>query len=75
MRLFALLVGVFAMAGMIYAAWRSGIHAFLIWERTGSAFNAPMPALVKPMISIAGILVILQLLVQLVRHLRPSAPA
>jgi TRAP-type mannitol/chloroaromatic compound transport system permease small subunit len=70
MRLFALTVGILAMAGMIYASWRSGLHAFRIWERTGGAFNAPTPALIKPMITVAGSLVLLQLAVQLVRHLR-----
>jgi len=74
MRLATLVVGIFAMAGMVYAAWRSGIHAFTIWERTGTAYNSPTPALIKPIIAIAGILVILQLLVQLVRHLRPDRP-
>lgn len=75
MRLASLVVGIFAMAGMIYAAWRSGLHAFRIWERTGTAYNSPTPAFIKPMISIAGVLVILQLLVQLVRHFRRDGTA
>lgn len=70
MRLGSLGVGIFAMAGMIYAAWWSGLHALRIWERTGTAYNSPTPALIKPIIAIAGILVILQLLVQLIRHFR-----
>ena len=74
MRLLALVVGLFSITGMAYAAWFSGIHALRIWERTGTAYNAPTPALIKPMIAIAGILVVLQLLVQLVRHLRSDAP-
>jgi TRAP-type mannitol/chloroaromatic compound transport system permease small subunit len=74
MRLLALVVGLFSIAGMAYAAWFSGIHALRIWERTGTAYNAPTPALIKPMIAIAGILVVLQLLVQLVRHLRSDEP-
>jgi TRAP-type mannitol/chloroaromatic compound transport system permease small subunit len=73
MRLAALVIGLFAISGMAYAAWFSGIHAFRIWERTGSAFNAPTPAIIKPIIAIAAILVVLQLLVQLVRHLRSDA--
>ncbi len=71
MRLVSLLVGLFAMAGLIHGGWRSGFHAFRIWERTGSAYNAPTPALIKPIITIAAILVLLQLAVQLVRHFRP----
>jgi len=70
MRLLSLVVGLFAMLGMAYAAWFSGIHALRIWERTGTAYNAPTPALIKPMIAVAGILVLLQLATQLVRHLQ-----
>ena len=68
MRLLSLVVGLFAMAGMAYAAWFSGVHALRIWERTGTAYNAPTPAFIKPMIAVAGILVFLQLGTQLVRH-------
>ncbi len=81
MRLVSLIVGLFGMAGLIWGSWTSGIRAFTIWERTGSAFNAPTPALIKPIITIAGILVLLQLALQLFRHLRsgqqgpqPAAP-
>lgn len=70
MRLFSLFVGLLAMAGLVHASWRSGLHAFLIGERTGGAFNAPTPALIKPMITLAAGLVMLQLLAQLIRHLR-----
>jgi TRAP-type mannitol/chloroaromatic compound transport system permease small subunit len=73
MRLMALVVGLFAITGMSYAAWRSGIQAWTIWERTGSAYNAPTPAFIKPMIGIAGVLVCLQLAIQLIRHLRPAS--
>ena len=70
MRLVSLVVGLFGMAGLIYGGWQSGIRALTIWERTGSAYNSPTPALIKPIITIAGILVLLQLALQLVRHLR-----
>lgn len=70
MRLVSLIVGLFGMAGLIYGSWTSGIRALGIWERTGSAYNSPTPALIKPIITIAGILVLLQLAVQLVRHFR-----
>ena len=69
MRLVSLLAGLFAMAGMTYAAWGAGFRAYAIWERTGSAFNSPTPALIKPIIAIAGILVFVQLLIHLIRHL------
>lgn len=72
MRLVSLIVGLFGMTGLIWGSWTSGIRAFTIWERTGTAYNSPTPALIKPIITIAGILVILQLALQLVRHLRPG---
>ena len=75
MRLLSLVVGLFAMAGMAYAAWFSGIHALRIWERTGTAYNAPTPAFIKPMVAIAGILVFLQLGTQLIRHLQARRSA
>lgn len=68
MRLLSLVVGLFAMAGMAYAAWFSGIRALEIWERTGTAYNSPTPAFIKPMVAVAGILVFLQLGTQLIRH-------
>jgi TRAP-type mannitol/chloroaromatic compound transport system permease small subunit len=69
------MAGLFSITGLAYAAWFSGLHAWRIWERTGTAYNAPTPAFIKPMIAIAAILVVLQLLIQLVRHFRPdSAP-
>ncbi|HRY27237.1 MAG: TRAP transporter small permease [Geminicoccaceae bacterium] len=76
MRLVALVVGLFGMAGLIWGSWTSGIRALTIWERTGSAYNSPTPALIKPIITAAGILVLLQLALQLARHLRagPRGP-
>lgn len=74
MRLLALVVGLFSITCLAYAAWFSGLHAISIWERTGTAYNAPTPALIKPMIAIASILVALQLLVQIIRHFRNDEP-
>jgi TRAP-type mannitol/chloroaromatic compound transport system permease small subunit len=68
LRLFGLLVGVFAIGGLAIASYRSGLHAIRIVERTGSAWNAPTPAVIKPLIFVAAVLVMLQLVVQLVRH-------
>ena len=75
MRLLSLVVGLFAMAGLVYAAWFSGIHALTIWERTGTAYNSPTPAFIKPMVTIAGILVLLQLGTQLIRHFQARRSA
>jgi TRAP-type C4-dicarboxylate transport system permease small subunit len=74
MRVFAHLVGVLAMAGLVAASWRSGLRAATIVERTGSAWDFPSPAIVKPLIVLAAVLVLLQLLVQLARDLRGRPP-
>lgn len=70
LRVFATLVGLIAMAGLAWAAWRPGLRALTIVERTGSAWNSPAPAIIKPLIFVAAVLVFLQLLVNLVRLLR-----
>jgi TRAP-type mannitol/chloroaromatic compound transport system permease small subunit len=70
LRLLSLLVGVFAIGGLLWAAWRPGLHAARILERTGSAWNAPTPAVIKPMIAVAAVMVLLQLLAHLLRHFR-----
>ncbi len=75
MRLLSLVVGLFAMAGMAYAAWFSGLQALRIWERTGTAYNSPTPAFIKPMVAVAGILVFLQLGTQLIRHFQARRSA
>ena len=74
LRVFAHTVGILAMAGLIYAAWKPAVRALTIVERTGSAWDSPSPAIIKPLILIAGLLILLQLLVQLVRDLRGEPP-
>lgn len=63
-----------------WAAWRTGSTAFARWETTGSAWNPPTPAIVKPTIAIAGGLMALQVAANLLLRLsrpgpRPAAPA
>ena len=70
LKLFGHLVGIAAMVGLIWASWRSGLNAVLIVERTGSAWNGPTPAIIKPMITLAAVLVLLQLLANVHRLLR-----
>lgn len=70
LRIFATLVGIFASGGLLFAAWGSALRAVTIVERTGSAWNSPAPAIIKPVIALAALLVLLQLLVRLVRQLR-----
>ncbi len=75
--LFANLVGLVAMAGLAWAAWRPGVRAVTIVERTGSAWNSPAPAIIKPLIFVAAVLVFLQLVANLLRLLhtgRKGAP-
>ena len=70
LKLFAIVVGLFAMGGLIHAAWKPALQAIRIGERTGSAWNAPTPAIIKPLIFVSAILIFLQLLVIVYRHLR-----
>jgi TRAP-type C4-dicarboxylate transport system permease small subunit len=72
--LLALLTGILSMSLLVWAAWRPAILAATIVERTGSAWNSPSPAIIKPLIAVGAGLIVLQLLVQLWRHLtgRPS---
>jgi TRAP-type C4-dicarboxylate transport system permease small subunit len=68
--LFAMLVGIAAMSLLVWSAWGPAVRAASIVERTGSAWNPPNPAIIKPLIAVGGALIVLQLLVQLWRHLR-----
>ena len=67
---FAMLVGIIAMSLLVWAAWRPGIKAITLVERTGSAWNSPSPAIIKPLIAVGAALIVLQLLAQLWRHFR-----
>ena len=71
--LLALLTGILATGLLVWAAWRPAILAVTIVERTGSAWNSPSPAIIKPLIAIGALLIVLQLLVQLYRHLTGQA--
>jgi TRAP-type C4-dicarboxylate transport system permease small subunit len=70
----AILTGILAMGLLVWAAWRPAVLAVTIVERTGSAWNSPSPAIIKPLIAVGAGLIVLQLLVQLWRHLtgRPA---
>ena len=67
--LMAMLTGILAMSLLVWAAWRPAVQAIKVVERTGSAWNSPSPAIIKPMIAVGAGLIVLQLLVQLRRHL------
>ncbi|MBM3534856.1 MAG: TRAP transporter small permease subunit [Alphaproteobacteria bacterium] len=70
LELFGLVVGIFAIGLLAYAGFRPALLAIELVERTGSAWNSPMPAIVKPLIVVGATLIVLQLVVHLVRHLR-----
>jgi len=70
LELFALLVGIGAVAILAYAAWEPAVRAVTRLERTGSAFNSPQPAILKVMLVVGALLYLAQLLVNLVRHLQ-----
>jgi TRAP-type C4-dicarboxylate transport system permease small subunit len=65
----AMLTGILAMGLLAWSAWRPAVQAVRIVERTGSAWDSPSPAIIKPLIAIGALLIVLQLLVQLYRHL------
>jgi TRAP-type C4-dicarboxylate transport system permease small subunit len=69
----AMLTGILAMGLLVWAAWRPAVLAVTIVERTGSAWNSPSPAIIKPLIAVGALLIVLQLLVQLYRHLTGQA--
>jgi tripartite ATP-independent transporter DctM subunit len=68
----AVLFGLLSIGMLISASWRQALMSLQIMERTGSSWNPPLPALLKPMIVIGSSLIFVQLLVQLRRLLSPS---
>lgn len=72
--LFAHLVGIGAIGGLVWAAWRPALRALGVGERTGSAWNSLSPTIIKSLLVVAAVLVLLQLVAHVVRHLR-SRPA
>ena len=68
--LVAMMTGIIAMTLLVWAAWKPAIKAIRLVERTGSAWDSPSPAIIKPMIAIGALLIVLQLIVQLWRHIQ-----
>ncbi|MDH3661990.1 MAG: TRAP transporter small permease [Alphaproteobacteria bacterium] len=66
----AMIVGIAAMSLLVWAAWKPAMKAIRLVERTGSAWDSPSPAIIKPMIAIGALLIVLQLIVQLYRHIK-----
>jgi TRAP-type mannitol/chloroaromatic compound transport system permease small subunit len=72
LELTGILTGIAAMGILAWAAWVPGLRALRLVERTGSAFNSPSPAIIKPLIAVAAVLIVLQLLAHLYRHFTES---
>jgi tripartite ATP-independent transporter DctM subunit len=68
----AVIFGLLSVGMLISASWRQALMSLQIMERTGSSWNPPLPALLKPLIVIGSSLIFVQLLVQLRRLLTPS---
>jgi TRAP-type mannitol/chloroaromatic compound transport system permease small subunit len=68
--LFINLVALVAVAILLYAVWEPAVRAVGRVERSGSAFNAPEPTLLKVMLVIGTALYALQLIANLVKHFR-----
>lgn len=63
-----MITGIVAMALLVWAACTPALKAIRLVERTGSAWDSPSPAIIKPMIAIGALLIVLQLVIQLYRH-------
>lgn len=55
---------------LIWAGWRFGLTALNTWETTGSGWDSPIPALVKPLISISAFFMTLQAFCNLLQDVR-----
>ena len=68
----AILFGLLSVGMLILSSWRQALMALQIWERTGSSWNPPLPAILKPLIVVGAVLIFIQLFVQLRRLLSPA---
>ena len=67
----AVALSMLAVSGLLYASWKPMMSAITGLQRSGSAFNPPMPMYLKTMLVVACALYLLQLLANL---LAPAAP-
>jgi TRAP-type mannitol/chloroaromatic compound transport system permease small subunit len=68
--LFASLFGFAVMALLLYAAWGQGVDAVRIWERTGSSWDPPLYAIVKPALILGAVLICLQIIANFRKQLK-----
>jgi tripartite ATP-independent transporter DctM subunit len=64
--------GLLALGLLILSSWRQALMSLQIMERTGSSWNPPLPALLKPLIVFGASLIFVQLAIQLKRLLSAS---
>jgi TRAP-type C4-dicarboxylate transport system permease small subunit len=70
-----LLLTAVAFSALAYATFDPAIEALVRVERTGSSFNPPMPALLKPILFISAILGVVQTLANIALILVGRSPA
>ncbi|MEF1310127.1 TRAP transporter small permease subunit [Vibrio mytili] len=66
MQKLAIVISMLAVGGLAWAAWEPAINSFSYLERSGSAFNPPLPSYLKVLLLVACIFYLLQLLANLV---------
>ena len=68
--LFAMTLGAACIGLLIHASLRQTRMAIMVWEKTGTAWDPPLQALIKPGISIGAVLVFIANLILLINHLK-----
>ncbi|WP_135076440.1 TRAP transporter small permease [Terasakiella sp. SH-1] len=58
----ALIISIIAVLGLLWSNWDATLNSFNHLERSGSAFNPPVPSYLKVMLSVACVLYALQLI-------------
>lgn len=64
----AMVISLLGVGGLLWASWSPGVHSLTTIERSGSAFNPPVPSFLKVMLVLACILYIAQLIANLIEH-------
>lgn len=71
---FGRLLGVVFLLGIVVGGWRDAWEALSDWQTTQSAFDSPMPAIVKPSVIVASVLMLGILVADIARTLRGRQP-
>jgi TRAP-type C4-dicarboxylate transport system permease small subunit len=64
------LVIIVVMLVLIWFGWLQAAPALRVWETTGTSWNAPTPVFMKLAIPVAGVLMLLQAIVNMTRDVR-----